>query len=40
MRDSGILSEEEIASLTSRLLAGIPVPEAPDRASETPGTRG
>ena len=40
MRDSGTLSEEEFASLTSRLLEGGPVPERPDRAPETPGTRG
>ena len=40
MRDSGTLSEEEFASLTSRLLEGGPVPERPERAPETPGTRG
>jgi hypothetical protein len=39
MRDSGTLSEEEFAALTSRLLEGRPVPEALYRASETPGTR-
>jgi hypothetical protein len=40
LRDSGALSEEEFASRTSQLLEGGPVPETPDRASETPGTRG
>jgi hypothetical protein len=39
MRDSGTLSEQEYASLTSELLGGRPVPEAADRASETRGTR-
>jgi hypothetical protein len=38
MRDSGALNEQEFASLTSELLGGRPVPEAADRASETPGT--
>jgi hypothetical protein len=39
MHDSGALSEEEFASLSSRLLEGGPVPETPDRAPETPRTR-
>jgi hypothetical protein len=37
MRESGTLSEEEFDSLTSRILAGLPVPEVEDRASETRG---
>ena len=40
MHDAGTLSQEEFASLTSRLLEGGPVPETPDRAPEIPGTRG
>jgi hypothetical protein len=39
MRDSGALSQQEYALLTSELLGGRPVPEAADRASETRGTR-
>jgi methionine aminopeptidase len=35
MRDSGALSEEEFDSLTSRILAGLSVPEVEARASET-----
>jgi hypothetical protein len=35
MRDSGALSEEEFASLTSMLLEGRPVPNAADGATPT-----
>jgi hypothetical protein len=35
MRDSGALSEEEFASLSSLLLEGRPVPEVPGEAAET-----
>ena len=38
MHDSGTLNEEEFASLSSRILQGEPVPETPDRASETRST--
>jgi hypothetical protein len=40
MRDSGALSEEEFDTLTSRILAGLSVPEVPDPASETSDKRG
>jgi hypothetical protein len=35
MRDNGDLSDEEFASLSSLLLEGRPVPDAPDEVSET-----
>jgi hypothetical protein len=38
MRESGALSEQEFASLTSELLGGRPVPEAADRAPKIRGT--
>ena len=40
MHDSGTLSEEEFASLSSRILEGGPVPETPDRASEATRSTG
>jgi hypothetical protein len=35
MRDSGAISEEEFASLSSLLLEGGPVPEVPDQDTKT-----
>jgi hypothetical protein len=40
MRDSGAMTQEEFASLTSQLLAGRPVVEAPDSAPKAGDTRG